>query len=60
MSEELKDVAERAIWTAVQSAIACYAVTQDVRAIAAAGIAAGLSVIKTYSRKRLAQLGAEK
>lgn len=60
MSDELRDLAERAIWTAVQSAIACYAVTQDLRAIAAAGIAAGLSVVKTYSRKRLAALGGEK
>lgn len=57
MSDDLRDVLERAAWTAVQSAIATFAVTQDVTAIAVAGIAAGLSVIKTYGKKRLAALG---
>lgn len=57
MSDDLKDVIERAAWTAIQAALATFAVTQDVKAIAVAGIAAGLSVVKTYGKKRLQALG---
>ncbi len=53
MSDQLRDLLERAAWTAVQSALATFAVTQDIKAIAVAGIAAGLSVLKTYGKKRL-------
>lgn len=46
----LKDVAERAIWTAAQAFIAVYTVggVDAVKSAATAGVAAGISVIKGF------------
>jgi len=53
--EELTDLLERALWTAGQSAAAAWVVGAGWKAVAAAGIGAGLSVIKTAARARLAK-----
>ena len=44
----LKDVIERAVWTAVQAFIAIYTVggVDELKSAAAAGVAAGISVLK--------------
>ena len=47
---QLVDLIERAAWTAVQSAVAAFALGMGWKAIAAAGIGAGLSVLKTGAR----------
>ena len=46
----LKDVAERAIWTAAQAFIAVYTVggIDAVKSAVTAGVAAGISVIKGF------------
>lgn len=45
-----KDVIERAVWTAIQAFIAVYTVSdmETLKVAAAAGVAAGLSVIKGF------------
>lgn len=50
MNKLYKDVAERAIWTAAQAFLAIYAVggIDELKAAAAAGIAAGLSIVKGF------------
>jgi len=46
----LKDVAERALWTAVQAFVAVYTVggVNEVKAAATAAVAAGISVLKGF------------
>jgi hypothetical protein len=46
----LKDVAERALWTAVQAFVAVYTVggVDEVKAAATAAVAAGISVLKGF------------
>lgn len=51
--DQLIDVAERALWTAVQTAVATFALGMGWRSIAAAGIGAGLSVLKTGVKARV-------
>lgn len=51
--EQLLDVVERALWTAVQTAVATFALGMGWRSIAAAGIGAGLSVLKTGVKARV-------
>lgn len=52
----MKDMAERAGWTAVEAFLAVW-VVGDVASLKAAGIAAaaaGLTVIKTYAKSKVA------
>lgn len=50
MNKLYKDIAERAIWTAAQAFLAIYTVggVDELKAAAAAGLAAGISVIKGF------------
>lgn len=51
----IKDVVERALWTAVQTFIAVYAVggIDQAKAAATAAAAAGLSVIKGFAATKI-------
>lgn len=55
MSKLYKDVAERALWTAVQTFIAVWTVgdMESAKAAAVAAIAAGLSVIKGFAATKI-------
>ena len=55
MSKLYKDVAERALWTAVQTFIAVWTVgdMESAKAAAVAAIAAGLSVIKSFAATKI-------
>lgn len=59
--DQLKDLGARALWTFLQAFAAALAVTGlsigAVTAAALAGLAAMLSVVKTYSKHRLAAMG---
>jgi len=55
MNKLYKDVAERALWTAVQTFIAVWTVgdLESARAAAVAAIAAGLSVVKGFAATKI-------
>jgi len=55
MSKLYKDVAERALWTAVQTFIAVWTVgdMESAKAASVAAIAAGLSVIKGFAATKI-------
>jgi hypothetical protein len=50
MTEEIRDLASRASWTAAQAFLAVFLVTDvsTVKSAAVAAAGAGLSVVKTY------------
>lgn len=51
----LKDLTERALWTAVQAFIAVYTVggVNELKSALAAAVAAGLSVVKGFAATRV-------
>lgn len=53
--KSLHDVTERAFWTFVEAYLAVFTVTDlsSAKTAAASGIAAALSVIKTFARQKL-------
>jgi hypothetical protein len=55
MNKLYKDVAERALWTAVQTFIAVWTVAdlESAKAAAVAAIAAGLSVVKGFAATKI-------
>ena len=52
-NDQLRDYLERAIATAVQAGLASYLVGAGWKAAAAAGIGAGLAVVKAAAKARL-------
>jgi hypothetical protein len=62
LSPELKNVLTRAGWTAVQSFLAVWMVADvdSLKAAAVAGLAAGLSVVKTYVMEKAKKMSAGK
>jgi len=50
MTKLYKDILERAIWTAAQAFLAIYTIggVDELKSAAAAGVAAGLSVVKGF------------
>lgn len=54
-SKDIQDMVERAFWTFVQTFAAVYTVTStdEIKSAVTAGVAAALSVIKTYSFNKL-------
>lgn len=52
-SEQLRDYLERAVATALQAGIASYLVGAGWKAAAAAGIGAGLAVVKAAAKARV-------
>lgn len=57
--EQLIDYTERAVATALQTGIASYLVGAGWKAALAAGIGAGLAVVKAASKQVLAKKGVE-
>lgn len=57
--EQLIDYTERSLATALQTGIASYLVGAGWKAALAAGIGAGLAVVKAASKQVLAKKGAE-
>lgn len=53
--DQMLDTLERAAWTAVQAGVAAWAVGAGWKAAAAAGIGAGLSVVKQIGRTQVAK-----
>lgn len=58
MSDELRDLVERAAWTFVQAALAVLVVgdTATYKAALVAGVAAVLSIVKTHAQHRVRRL----
>lgn len=56
MTKTMRDMLERAGWTAAEAFLAVIVVTDvnSLKAAAAAGVAAGISVVKTYAKERAA------
>lgn len=53
MTDQMRDYLERAVATAVQAGLASYLVGAGWKAAAAAGIGAGLAVVKAAAKARL-------
>lgn len=55
MTKLYKDIIERALWTAAQAFLAIYTVggVDELKSAAAAGVAAGLSVIKGFAATKM-------
>lgn len=53
MTNQMRDYLERAVATAVQAGLASYLVGAGWKAAAAAGIGAGLAVVKAAAKARL-------